>query len=215
MYYDQYTAVTWLVVSCYIITILSGTFGNVVILRAYYSDPAIQEMTYHFLVANGAVTDLVICCIFTPLLLIYRANEHGHTIATSPLCELNIFSSTLCVSIQYVVFPLLSINRHDLASRPLTPWLTKKQCKKILIGAWSVCAIISLIQAGIVHLPSDPDDTPKLYRCILITRRLDPFSGSFFVYSVLLFCASIFVTGKRFSHYCTTLQATSLLHVFH
>ena len=206
MYYDQYTAVTWIVVPCYILTILSGVFGNVVILRAYFSDPTIQKVPYHFLVANGAITDLVICCIFTPLLLIYRANEHAHIIEFSPLCELSILSSTLCVSIQYVVFPLLSINRHDLASRPLTPWLTKKQCKKILIGAWSACAIVSLIQAGIVHLPTDSDDTPKLYRCILVTRGLDPFSGGFFGYSVFLFCASIFVTGKKLSYYYRALS---------
>ena len=209
MYYDQYTAVTWIVVPCYIITIVSGLFGNVFILQAYYTDPAVQEMTYHFLLANGALTDLVICCIFTPLLLIYRANERAHTIESSPLCELSIFSSTLCISIQYVVFPLLSINRHDLASRPLAPWLTKKQCKKILIGAWAACAILSFIQAGIAHLPDDSDDTPKLYRCILVTRSLDPFSGSFFVYAVLLFCASIFVTGNSFCLYCTRVKITT------
>lgn len=192
MYYDQYTAVTWIVVPCYILTIVIGLFGNAVILRAYFTDTSIQKQTYHILLANGAVTDFVMCCVFTFLLLIYRANEHAHTIELSPLCELSVFISTLCVSIQYIVFPLLSINRLDVASRSLTPWLTHKHCKKILIGAWSTCSVVSLIQAGIVHLPAD---SPKLYRCILVSRNLDPFSGVFLVYSLLLYCASIYVTG--------------------
>ena len=196
MYYDQYIAVTWIVVPCYILTILIGSFGNAVMLRAYFTDPTIQKKTYHCLLANGAFTDLVMCCVFTPLLLIYRANEHAHTIELSPLCELSVFSSTLSVSMQYVVFPLLSINRQDIASRPLTPWLTKGQCKTILIGAWSGCAVVSLIHVGILHIPTDSDDSPKLYRCILVSQSLDPFSGAFFVYSILLYCASIFVTGK-------------------
>jgi hypothetical protein len=195
-YYEQYTAVTWIVVPCYILTILIGTFGNAVILRAYFTDPTIRKKTYHYLLANGAFTDIVMCCVFTPLLLIYRANERAHTIEVSPLCEMGVFSSTICVSIQYVIFPLLSINRQDIASRPLTPWLTKKQCKTILIGAWGTCAVLSLIHVGILHLPAEPDDPPKLYRCILVSRRFDPFTGAFLVYSFLLYCASIFVTGK-------------------
>ena len=194
MYFEQYTAVTWIVVPCYILIILAGLFGNAIILRAYMTDPTVQKKTYHFLLANGALTDIIMCGVFTPLLLIYRANEHAHTIELSPLCELSIFSSTLCVSIQYVVFPLLSIDRHDTACRPLTPWLTKELCKAIVVGAWAGCALLSLVQVAIVYVPSE--DIPKMYRCILVSQRMDVFTGAFFVYSFLLYCLSISVTGK-------------------
>ncbi|XP_028394656.1 neuropeptide Y receptor type 6-like [Dendronephthya gigantea] len=209
-YYNQYTAVTWVVVPCYILTIIIGLFGNAVILRAYFTDASIQKQAYHLLLANGAFTDLVMCCVFTLLLLIYRANEHAHTIELSPLCELSVFISTLCISIQYIVFPLLSINRHDIACRPLSPWLTHEHCKKILFGAWSACAVVSFIQAGIVNLPTD---SPKLYRCILVSRNLDPFTGVFFVYSVLLYCASIFVTVRSYIHMYRRVSAVESLHI--
>ena len=196
LYYDQYPAVTWIVVAAYIVTIITGLFGNAVILRAHFTDPTVQAKAYHYLVAHGALTDIIMCCVFTPLLLIYRANEHAHTIELSPLCELSVFSSTVCVSVQYVVFPLLSINREDVASRSLNPWLTKGRCRTIMIGAWSACGVVSLTQVGILHLTTEPDLSPKLYRCILVSRSFDAFSGAFLVYSFLLYCASIFVTGK-------------------
>jgi hypothetical protein len=195
-YYEQYPAVTWVVAPCYILTILIGLFGNAVILRAYFTDATIRAKTYHYLLAHGALTDVIMCCVFTPLLLIYRANEHAHTLEFTPLCELSVFSSTLCVSIQYVVFPLLSINREDVASRTLNPWLTKERCKTILIGAWSACGVVSLMQVGIIYLPTELDHSPKLYRCILVSQSFNAFSGAFVVYSSLLYCASIFVTGK-------------------
>ena len=212
MYYDQYPAVTWIAVAAYIVTIISGLFGNAVILRAHFTDPAIQTKAYHYLVAHGALTDIIMCCVFTPLLLIYRANEHAHIIELSPLCELCVFSSTVCVSVQYVVFPLLSINREDVASRPLNPWLTKGQCKTIMIGAWSACAVVSLMQIGILHLTAEPDLSPKLYRCILVSRRFDAFSGAFLVYSFLLYCTSIFLTVRCYLQMYRRISMEESLH---
>lgn len=194
MYYKQYTAVTWFVVPSYVLTIVLGTFGNIVVLRSSFSGELVRDKPYDLILSNGVMADLIICVIFTPLLLLYRANEAAHWIENSPLCEMTVFTSLLSVSLQYLVFPLFSLNRKDLVVNALSPWLSQRGCKKLLFVGWLFCSAVSAGQVAILRNISDSDDTPKLYRCIMVNREWDMYSTYFLGYCSLLYTASIVIS---------------------
>ena len=193
MYYEQRTAVTWFVVPCYLLTIVVGTFGNLIVLRAYLRGERVWSKPYNLILTNGVVADLIICLIFTPLLLLYRGNASARLIEYSPLCEISAFTSMLAISLQYVVFPLLSLNRMDIVLSDSSPWLNQKRCKKLLVAGWFLCIAASTVLVALLRLSLDIDDTPKLHRCILVNTKWDTYAIYFLGYSTLLYLASSIV----------------------
>lgn len=196
MYYEQYPMVTWFVVPSYLLVIVVGTFGNLVVLHAYVTGERIWEKPYNLILSHGVVADLIICAFFTPLLVLYRSNAPSRVIEITPLCEMSVFSSMLAISLQYVIFPLFALNRRDLVLNRATPFLTLPKCKKILTVGWLMCVVASGILVSLLRNELVDEATPRLYRCILVNRKLDAFTIFFLGYSTLLYCASTLIAYR-------------------
>ena len=196
MYYEQYPVVTWFVVPSYLLVIVLGTFGNLVVLHAYLTGERVWERPYNMILSHGVVADLIICAFFTPLLLLYRANAPARLIESTPLCELSVFSSMLAISLQYVIFPLFAINRRDLVLNCTTPVLTQAKCKKLLAAGWLMCIAASGILVVLLRNDVGTEDTPKLYRCILVNSKWDAYTVFFLGYSTLLYIASTLIAYR-------------------
>ena len=196
MYYEQYPMVTWFVVPSYLFVIVVGTFGNLVVFHAYLTGERVWNRPYNLILSHGVVADLIICAFFTPLLFIYRSNAPARLIESTPLCELSVFSSMLAISLQYVIFPLFALNRRDLVLNYSTPFLTQSKCKKILTAGWLICIAASGILVVLLRNDLGTEDTPKLYRCILVNTKWDPFTVFFLGYSTLLYGASTFIAYR-------------------
>ena len=190
--YDQFGVTTAFVCPVYVIVIVVGSLGNGFLVHSYVMDKSIQHRVFNFLVTNLATVDLLMCALFTPLLLIYRAMASAAVIAISPLCELCIFLSMLSISMMYCMFPLLAFHRNDVMLRPKKPYLSLVRCRKLTACFWLLCFLASV---GIVLMAwreflSD-DLIPKLYRCILVNTQVDDYSLAFLLYSSSLYGLSI------------------------
>ena len=118
--------VTWFVVPSYVFVIVTGTFGNLVVLYAYLTGERVWNRPYNLILSHGVVADLIICAFFTPLLLLYRSNAPARVIESSPLCELSVFSSMLAISLQYELY-----NYGDLKTAQKNPYFLCKKFTKI------------------------------------------------------------------------------------
>lgn len=196
MYYEQYTLITWLVVPCYILVIVMGTFGNIVVLKAYLTSERVWNRSYNLILCNGVIADLIICSFFTPLLLIHRSNASARLIEISPICEMSLFSSTFAISLQYVVFPLFALNRRDVALNIASPFLTLPKCRKLLAAGWFICIAVSATIVVLLRSDVGNDVVPMLHRCILVNTRLDTFTMFFLFFSAPLYAASVLVAFK-------------------
>ena len=196
MDFEQYPVVTWFVVPSYLFVIVVGTFGNLVVLHAYFTGERVWNRPYNMILSHGVVADLIICAFFTPLLLLYRSNAPARVIERSPLCELSAFSSMLAISLQYIIFPLFALNRRDLVLNHSTPFLTQSKCKKLLTAGWFMCVIASTILVVMIRNEIDSEDTPKLHRCILVSTKWDAYTIFFLGYSTPLYGASALIAYR-------------------
>lgn len=194
--YQQYTETTFFVLPLYIITIIVGTVGNGLVLRSYFTDKSAPSMIFRYLIANLALADLLLCGLFTPILLVYRSNASEMLVAKTPLCEGAIFISMLSISMMYALFPLLAFHRKDVMLNPREPKMTLKQVKTIVVSFWVLCTVVS---AGLVGMAwriflTGYTPHPKFYRCLLINTQIDGFTIYFLGYSSILYGLSIIVT---------------------
>lgn len=194
--YQQYTETTFFVLPLYIITIIIGTVGNGLVLRSYLVDKAAHSCIFRFLIANLAMADLILCGLFTPILLVYRSNASAMLIAKTPLCEACIFLSMVAISMMYAVFPLLALHRKDVMLHPREPKMTMKQVQKLVAMFWAVCCVVSLGLVGMAwrNFLNESNTNPKFYRCLLINTEVDAFTVYFLGYSSILYGLSIAIT---------------------
>ncbi|XP_020915525.1 neuromedin-U receptor 2 [Exaiptasia diaphana] len=194
--YQQYTETTFFVLPLYIITIIVGTVGNGLVFRSYLVDKSAHSCIFRFLIANLSVADLILCALFTPILLVYRSNASAMLIAKTPLCEGCIFLSMLSISMMYAIFPLLALHRKDVMLNPREPKMTMKQVQKIVAVFWSFCCVTSLGLVGMAwrNFLNENNTNPKFYRCLLINTEVDAFTVYFLGYSSLLYGLSIAIT---------------------
>lgn len=192
--YQQYSETTAFVLPLYIFTIIVGSIGNGIVIRAYQKDKKTRNV-YHLLITNLAMADLILCALFTPILLVYRSNASTMLVAKTPICEASIFLSMLSISMMYAIFPLLAFHRKDVMINPREPKLSFKQTKSLTFWFWVACAAVSLGLVGMawsIFLSSNSE--PKFYRCLLINTEIDAFTIYFLGYSSSLYGVSIFVT---------------------
>ena len=204
--YNQYLAVTALVSPVYLVVIVVGAIGNVVVIHSYFADLNIRK-PFNFLITNLAVADFILCVLFTPLLFTYRINAPAALIAISPLCEAAIFFSMLSISAMYAVFPILAIHRRDVMLPNRNTSLNFVQVKCLVVCFWVICFIASVVLVAVAwSMFMAGDRTPKIFRCLLINQKFDSYSIYFLAYSAALYGVSLVVT---FSVYSQIFQAVS------
>ncbi|XP_032232856.2 neuromedin-U receptor 1 isoform X2 [Nematostella vectensis] len=193
--YQQYYQTTALVIPLYVITIVVGVIGNGIVIRQYFIDKSIHRI-FNFIITHLAVADMIICALFTPLLLVYRSHASAMLVAYSPLCEFALFSSMLAISMQYFLFPLLAFHRKDVMLNPREPKLLFKKAKNFVYGFWATCVAVSAGLVGMawyIFLHRETGE-PKFYRCLLINTGIDAFTLYFLIYSAAQYGMSIMIT---------------------
>lgn len=197
-HYEQWTVTTAFVCPLYLLTMVLGSLGNGMVIYSYVTDKAIQG-TFHFLITNLAIADLIMCLLFTPFLFIYRVYAKAELISYTPMCEISLFLSMLSISMMYFVFPLLAYHRKDVMLRPQQPRLNLAQARLLVYIFWllsTLAAILMILMARREFSTGDP--TPKLYRCLLINRSFDMYAQAFLGYSATLYGLSIAVTAVMY-----------------
>ena len=197
--FAQYDATTFFVCPVYVLVIVFGSVGNAFLIHSFRKDQTIQQKPFNFLITNLAGADLLICALFTPLLLVYRANPSAAIIATTPLCEASIFLSNLAVSLMYIVFPLLALHRIDVVNRPRAPFLSISRCRQLTSLAWFFSTLAAAGFVLLAHRQLQTDDVPKLYRCIFVNTQLDGLSSAFVAFGTCLYGASLIFSAATFT----------------
>ena len=204
-HYEQWVATTAFVSPLYILTIVLGSLGNGMVIYSYATDQTIHR-TFHFLITNLAIADLIMCLLFTPILFIYRVYAKAELISYTPVCEISLFLSMVSISMMYFLFPLLAYHRKDAMLRPQQPRLNLAQTRLVVFFFW----FLSTFAGGLMILMArrefgSGDPTPKLYRCLLINQSLDRYAKIFLGYSATLYGLSIAVTAVLYLHIFRTL----------
>lgn len=204
-HYEQWVATTAFVSPLYILTIVLGSLGNAMVIYSYATEQTIHR-TFHFLITNLAIADLIMCLLFTPILFIYRVYAKAELISYTPVCEISLFLSMVSISMMYFLFPLLAYHRKDAMLRPQQPRLNLAQTRLVVFFFW----FLSTFAGGLMILMArrefgSGDPTPKLYRCLLINQSLDRYAKIFLGYSATLYGLSIAVTAVLYLHIFRTL----------
>lgn len=209
--YEQYAVTTAFVCPLYLLTIVLGSLGNGVVIYSYVSDKATHR-TFNFLITNLAIADLVICALFTPLLLSYRVHETAGIIGYTPLCELSLLLSMFSTSLMYLVFPLLAYHRKDVTLRAENPRLSLVQARPVMRVFW-VLSILSgvmmVLMARREFANSDPL-YPHMYRCLLINQSLDLYAQVFLGYSITLYGISVVTTLVIYIQICRSCSSAGV-----
>ena len=172
--YEQYSVTTVFVCPLYLATIILGSLGTGIVIRAYVTDKATNN-AFTFLLTNLAIADLIVCSLFTPLLFCYRVHETAGIIGFTPLCELFLFLSMSSTSLIFLVFPLLAYCRKDAMLLPDHPRFSLERARTVTRVFW-VLSILSgamMVVMARCDLANNDSVFPYLYRCLIINQSPD------------------------------------------
>ena len=129
----------------YIIVILLGVSGNVLVILAVTTIPSMKTVTNVF-IANLAVADLIVTTICCPMILIHMLSYPNWTLG-----EDTCYFTTVCIHLSLTgsSFGLLaiSVDRYLAIAHAQKQWMTFRKVNVIIIVTWLLSIMLAVPSA--------------------------------------------------------------------
>ncbi|KAF7659911.1 hypothetical protein LDENG_00291290 [Lucifuga dentata] len=139
----------FLIFNCVILTLtfVLGLPGNLLVCWVVFRNKSLQTCNNALLV-NLAASDLLKCCVDTPLLLFSFVRYRKDSQVSTPLCTLQQFSYALCSCVQLLTLVSISVERYRAIAFPFQTERRKTRIRLWILSIWTcglILATVSLI----------------------------------------------------------------------
>lgn len=138
----------------YIIILLLGLFGNVLVCYIVYSNKSMQTVTNLF-ITNLALSDILLCILCVPFTPLYTFL--GKWIFGSITCHLVGYAQATSVYISTLTLTSIAIDRYFVILHPLRQRMKLSTCLFILFGIWVFSMSVTLPYGICMQVKVDSD----------------------------------------------------------